>query len=41
VFLRERESHVTIHKLRWNKALTGSDLAELERMLVDAGVGLP
>jgi type I restriction enzyme, R subunit len=39
VFLREHVSHVTIHKLRWNKALTGSDLAELERMLVDAGVG--
>jgi len=38
VFLREHESHVTIHKLRWNKALTGSDLAELERMLVDAGI---
>jgi len=39
VFLREHETHVTIHKLRWNKALTGSDLAELERMLMDAGVG--
>jgi type I restriction enzyme R subunit len=39
VFLREHESHVTIHKLRWNKALTGSDLAELERMLVGAGIG--
>jgi type I restriction enzyme, R subunit len=39
VFLREHEGHVTIHKLRWNKALTGSDLAELERMLVDAGIG--
>ena len=38
-FLREHETHVTIHKLRWNKALTGSDLAELERMLMDAGVG--
>jgi len=38
VFLREHETHVTIHKLRWNKALTGSDLAEIERMLVDARV---
>lgn len=31
--------HVTIHKLRMNKALTAVDLAELERMLAENGVG--
>ncbi len=38
-FLRVHENHVTIHKLRWNKALTATDLDELERMLIEAGVG--
>lgn len=41
VFLRAHEDHVTIHKLRTNKALTASDLAELERVLASAGVGEP
>jgi type I restriction enzyme R subunit len=38
-FLRARQDHVTIHKLRTNKPLTASDLAELGRMLVENGVG--
>jgi type I restriction enzyme R subunit len=38
-FLREHEDHITIHKLRMNKALTRSDLDELERMLTTSGVG--
>ncbi len=39
VFLRAHQDHITIHKLRTNRALTAADLAELERMLDDAGVG--
>jgi type I restriction enzyme R subunit len=38
-FLRAHENHITIHKLRMNKALTAADLAELERMLAESGVG--
>jgi type I restriction enzyme R subunit len=38
-FLKEHEDHITIRKLRMNKALTRSDLDELERMLTSAGVG--
>ena len=38
-FLRAHENHLTIHKLRWNMPLTSADLGELERMLVEAGVG--
>ena len=38
-FLKEHEDHITIHKLRMNKALTRSDLDELERMLTTSGVG--
>lgn len=38
-FLRAHQNHVTIHKLRMNKALTASDLAELERMLAENGIG--
>ena len=32
---------IAIHKLRLNQPLTGSDLSELERMMLDAGVGTP
>jgi type I restriction enzyme R subunit len=39
-FLREHEDHIVIHKLRTNKALTQSDLDELERMLAASGVGV-
>jgi type I restriction enzyme, R subunit len=40
-FLRAHQDHVSIRKLRMNKALTTSDLAELERMLAESGVGGP
>ncbi|MGE0445854.1 MAG: type I restriction-modification enzyme R subunit C-terminal domain-containing protein, partial [Vicinamibacterales bacterium] len=39
VFLRAHQDHVAIHKLRTNRALTASDLAELERMLAESGIG--
>lgn len=38
-FLRAHLDHVTVHKLRLNRALTGSDLAELERMFLESRVG--
>jgi len=38
-FLKEHEDHIAIHKLRMNKALTRSDLDEIERMLTTSGVG--
>ncbi|NVN90152.1 MAG: DEAD/DEAH box helicase family protein [Desulfuromonadales bacterium] len=39
MFLREHQDHITIYKLRMNRALTAIDLEELERMLVQSGVG--
>lgn len=41
VFLRAHEDHITVQKLRMNRALTPSDLDELERILVESGVGGP
>jgi type I restriction enzyme R subunit len=38
-FLRAHQDHLAIHKLRMNKALTSADLAELERMLAESGIG--
>jgi type I restriction enzyme R subunit len=38
-FLKANENHITIARLRLNQPLTASDLAELERMMVEAGVG--
>jgi type I restriction enzyme, R subunit len=38
-FLRAHQDHVTVHKLRTNRALTAADLAELQRMLAQSGVG--
>lgn len=38
-FLQEHENEEPIRKLRWNEPLTASDLAELEKMLVDARAG--
>ncbi len=38
-FLRAHQDHLTIHKLRMNKALTAADLAELERMMAESGIG--
>jgi type I restriction enzyme R subunit len=40
-FLQAHQDHVAIHKLRMNRALTAADLAELERMLAENGVGAP
>jgi len=41
VFLREHESHVALQRLKRNQALTPTDLAELERMLLAAGATEP
>ena len=38
-FLNAHQDHSAMLKLRRNKALTPTDLAELERMLTDSGVG--
>jgi len=38
-FLKAHETHMTILKLRLNLPLTASDLSELERMMLEAGVG--
>jgi len=38
VYLREHEDHVAIQKLRRNRQLTPSDLDELERLLLEAGI---
>jgi type I restriction enzyme, R subunit len=40
-FLRAHLDHVAIHKLRTNKALTESDLGELERILAESHVAGP
>ena len=39
IYLREHEDHVALQKLRRNRPLTARDLAELERMLIEAGIG--
>jgi type I restriction enzyme R subunit len=38
-FLREHENHLAVQKLRLNEPLTPVDLAELERILAEAGLG--
>ena len=38
-FLRAHEDHIAIHKLRMNRSLTKMDLEELERILLESGVG--
>ena len=40
-FLQQHLDHVAIHKLRSNKPLTASDIAELERILGESGLGEP
>jgi type I restriction enzyme R subunit len=40
-FLRAHEDHTAIRKLRTNQPLTATDLAEIERMLTETGVGGP
>jgi type I restriction enzyme R subunit len=38
-FLKARQDHIVLHKLRQGKPLTPTDLGELEKMLLDAGIG--
>jgi type I site-specific restriction endonuclease len=38
-FLKSHEDHIVLHKLRQGKPLTPTDLNELEKMLLDAGIG--
>ncbi|QGN47558.1 DEAD/DEAH box helicase family protein [Micromonospora sp. WMMD558] len=38
-YLRSHEDHVALQKLRRNRQLSPSDLAELERMLAESGAG--
>ncbi len=38
-FLREHEDHIAIAKLRHGKPLTATDIAELQQMLITAGIG--
>jgi type I restriction enzyme, R subunit len=38
-FLKAHEDHIVLHKLRQGKPLTPTDLTELEKMLLDAGIG--
>jgi type I restriction enzyme R subunit len=38
-FLKANENHLTVYKLRLNEPLTAIDLAELERMLSESGIG--
>lgn len=40
-FLRAHEDHVAVHKVRTNRPLTSTDIEELERILVESGVGRP
>ncbi len=40
-FLRAHRDHLAIRKLRMNRSLTASDLAELERMVAESGAGGP
>jgi type I restriction enzyme R subunit len=38
-FLLAHQDHLTIHKLRFNQPLTATDLDELERILLESGIG--
>lgn len=38
-FLREHEGHIAIQKLRMNHPLTKTDLAQLEKIFLESGVG--
>lgn len=40
-FLRANEDHIAVQKLRRNEPLTPTDLAELERIFVEAQVAAP
>ena len=38
-FLREHQGHVAVEKLHRNRPITDTDLAELQRVLIESGVG--
>ena len=38
-FPESTEDHIVLHKLRQGKRVTATDLSELEKMLLDAGIG--
>lgn len=38
-FLKAHEAHIVLHKLRQGRPLTSTDLGELEKLLLDAGIG--
>jgi type I restriction enzyme R subunit len=38
-FLKAHEDHIVLHKLRQGRPLTPTDLGELEKLLLDAGIG--
>ncbi len=38
-FLEAHKNHITIHKLRLSHPITTTDITELERMLLEAGIG--
>ena len=38
-FLKAHQDHLVLHKLRQGKPLTPTDLGDLEKMLLDAGIG--
>jgi type I restriction enzyme R subunit len=40
-FLRAHADHIAIRKLRTNQPLTAADVVELERVLIESGVGAP
>lgn len=40
-FLRDHQDHIAVQKLRRNEPLTATDLVELERIFVEAGVAEP
>jgi type I restriction enzyme, R subunit len=38
-FLKAREDHIVLYKIRHGRPLTPTDLTELEKMLLEAGIG--
>jgi type I restriction enzyme R subunit len=38
-FLRQHEDHLAVNKVRMNRPLTPTDVEELERILVESGIG--
>ena len=38
-YIRQHEDHITIHKLKYNKAITSVDIRELEKMIFAGDLG--